>query len=313
MLTCSKFILGLFCAKVIFRRGVSIEIKKCLRWITRVYIIVIFSLSVHDWFMKPIFKVLYDSVSSGFSTKALCLFYSNATYLAAYAIIALIILIYTKEKNDRLFYVYVGLCFFVIFTTTRSKSWSFLCITILIYMLTLDVSKKKSLKQRLLIIIPAGCLAAVLVAWNKIILYFFTPSHYSPRSILLQGGIAIAKECFPLGSGFGTYCSLAAVLTNKGIDVLRYSTAYYDNFWACMIGQFGFIGTVLYIAMIICVIADIMFLFQNENKNLWYVAIFAILYLLIASLGESSFFSQYSLGYGFVIGLSLSSGLDRMT
>lgn len=304
ILTSSKMLLGIAGAKVVFANGVNEKLKNGLLKITIVYIVCLFFLAIHDWFFSPFFEVGYDNTLQGIASKYLYLIYSNPTYLAAYAIAALIVFVYTEKKNTPRIFLIMNVV--VIVLTTRSKALGFVCIAFLLYWVTDKAANVKSIWNRLLVIIPTGITAALFVAMDKIILYFFTPSHYSPRSILLNAGISRAKEYFPLGNGFGTFCSVAAITTGKGTNLLPYNkTAYYDAFWACITGQFGFLGTVAFVVMILALMYGIMSLIQYDRKS-WYAAIFSMLYLLIASLGETSFFSPYSVGYGILIGMALS-------
>lgn len=300
ILTSSKMFLAIVGAKIIFSNGISFNVKNHLRIVTKTYIVILFVFAIHDWFSVPFFKVGHDNAMMGFASKYLYLMYSNPTYLAAYAIAALIVLIYTAERKN--IWTYIFMDAMVIILTTRSKAWGFLCLAFLIYWISNKASSTKSVWKRMVVIFPIAFATLLLVAMDKIIIYFFTPSHYSPRAILLNEGIALAKELFPLGSGFGTFCSVAAITTNKGTGLLPYNnTAYYDAFWACISGQFGILGIIIFVAMISVILCEIMSLLKY-NRRAWYVAVLALSYLVITSLGETSFFSQYSVLFGIVIG-----------
>ena len=304
VLTSSKMFLGIAGAKAIFYNDVDLRLKDGLQRITQIYIVGMFVLAIHDWFFSPFFQVGYDNAILGLASKYLYLMYSNPTYLAAYSIAALIVLIYTQGNKTP--WAFMIMDAVVIALTTRSKAWGFLCLAFLIYWITNKAPSVKSLWNRLVIIIPTGIMAVLFVAMDKLVIYFFTPSHYSPRSILLNAGIERAKKFFPLGNGFGTFCSVAAITTSRGTDLLPYNkTAYYDAFWACITGQFGFLGTIAFAMMIAVLLVDVMSLIQYD-RNSWYVGLFSLAYLTIASLGETSFFSQYSIGFGIFIGMALS-------
>lgn len=304
ILTSSKMFLGLIGAEILLPHGLGEQRSKGLQKITKIYIFVLFVLAVHDWFMTPFFQVGYDNVILGLASKYIYLMYSNPTYLAAYAIATMIVLIYIDEFHGS--WPFIVMDSVVIVLTTRSKAWGFLCFALLIYLITNQSSSVKSVKNRIAVAFPLGIATVLFVAMDKIIVYFFTPAHYSPRSILLQEGISLAKKYFPFGNGFGTYCSVAAITTGRGLGLLPYNkTAYYDAFWGCMTGQFGFLGTVTFVGLIGIILVDSMSLIRFDKKS-WYAAIFALVYLLIASLGETSFFSQYSVGFGFMIGLALT-------
>lgn len=311
ILTCSKMILGVAGAKIIFSNGVSQEFKDYLRTVTKIFITVMFVLALHDWFFSPFFQVGYDNAILGLASKFLYLTYSNPTYLAAYSIVALIVLIYTKKNKTP--WIFMTMDAVVIILTTRSKAWGFLCLAFLIYWITNKAQSVKSLWNRLIIIIPTGIITVLFIAMDKLTIYFFTPSHYSPRSILLNVGVGKMKKLFPLGNGFGTFCSVAAISTGRETNLLPDNkSAYYDAFWACITGQFGFLGTLVFIIMIATLLFEIMSLIRYDRSS-WYVGLFSLAYLIIASFGETSFFSQYSIGFGAFIGMALSCVNDNRT
>lgn len=301
ILTSSKMVLAIAGTKIIFKNGINFKIKNHLLIVTKIYIVILFVFAMHDWFFTPFFKVGYDNAVMGFASKYLYLMYSNPTYLAAYAIASLIVLVYTGDEKK--IWIYIFMDAMVIILTTRSKAWGFLCLAFLIYWISNKASSTKSVWKRMVVVFPIAFATLLFVAMDKIIIYFFTPSHYSPRAILLSEGVALAKELFPLGKGFGTFCSVAAITTQKGTDLLPYNnTAYYDAFWACISGQFGIFGIIIFVAMISVILCEIMSLLKYDKRS-WFAAVLALAYLAIASLGETSFFSQYSVLFGIIIGV----------
>lgn len=96
--------------------------------------------------------------------------YSNPTYLAAYSIAALIVLIYTQGNKTP--WAFMIMDAVVIALTTRSKAWGFLCLAFLIYWITNKAPSVKSLWNRLVIIIPTGIMAVLFVAMDKLVIYF---------------------------------------------------------------------------------------------------------------------------------------------
>ena len=96
----------------------------------------------------------------------------------------------------------------------------------------------------------------------------------SPRILLLQNGINLANESFPIGKGFGTF--------GDQVSYNYYSELYYqtglsevwgfrpidnamvinDNYWPMLLAQFGYIGT-----LIIFVIYIYLFYLINKYKD----------------------------------------------
>lgn len=303
VLTCSKMYVGLICACSLFPHGLTEKTKKSLSNITAFFICAYFVLAVHDFFLPPLFSVLYDGGLGGL--KCIALAYSNVTYLASYGIVLFSVLFLTRKYQNH-FVLLALLSSITVCLTFRSKAMGFLCCAWMLY-LTLRKGNAKQTGNKLILAAPFVLAGMLLIAWDKISLYFFTENHYSPRDILLNIAMDLAREHFPLGTGFGTFCS-AASLSNispiYGKYGYNYFTAVYDMFWGCLIGQFGALGTICFVLSIIF-IGFAIWKKQNKSKEAFFCGLFLFLYLCIASLGECSFFSPYSIGYGFLIGISI--------
>ncbi len=297
-----RFYLGLFCAVLLFPTGISSSCAKKLANISSCIIVVYFFLAVHDFLFTPFFNVLYDGGRNWIQ-----LFYSNVTYLAAYTIFLLCVVVKTRN-HIRHFGLIFAMAVVVVALTGRSKAWGFVILAI-----ALILGDKIKQRKRLLFLSPLLIVGIVFVAWEKIELYFFNASHYSPRKNLLDGAFMFASEHFPLGTGLGTYCSIGSILNISplyGRIGYNYFTAAYDMFWGCVIGQAGWTGAVFFVFSILFLGLAILKLYR-VGKNEFVSAILALLYLVIASFGECSFFSPYSLGYGFLIGLAFGQIMKK--
>jgi hypothetical protein len=78
-----------------------------------------------------------------------------------------------------------------------------------------------------------------------------------PRFAMLSGAITIAKDYFPLGSGYATYGGAQAiynslnVFAEAGVDRLwwyQQGKFLTDSYWPMVIGELGLVGFVLYIS-----------------------------------------------------------------
>lgn len=300
ILTCSKMYIGITCACSLFPHGLAEKTKKSLSTITVLFICVYFILAMHDFLFPPLLSVLYDG-----GLKCIALAYSNVTYLAGYGIVLFSVLFLTR-KYQKHFVLLALLSSITVCLTFRSKAMGFLCCAWMLY-LTLRKGNAKQSENKLILTAPFVLAGMLLIAWDKISLYFFTESHYSPRDILLNIAMDLAREHFPLGTGFGTFCSVASLSNISpiyGKYGYNYFAAVYDMFWGCLIGQFGVLGTICFVISIIF-IGFAIWKKQNKCKETFFCGLFLLLYLCIASLGECSFFSPYSIGYGFLIGISI--------
>lgn len=299
--TCMKMYIGYFFAKSILKKGISERTRLFLAKETSFVVIVYFALTLNDMFLTPFFPILMDG-----GLRSIQLLYSNVTYLAAYGIVLFVMLFYTRDLQ-RCFLLKIGMCSAFVFLTFRSKAMGYLVVVWMIFLM-IDKLNEARLRTRLLVSVPAVVVAAVMVAWDKIVIYFFTPNHFSPRSILLKESIHLASERFPLGLGYGSFCSVASIIHRSPVyDEIGYDyfSAVYDMFWGNIIGQFGFVGAACFIGTMILMYLEIRRI-RVIDKNRYFMAVFGLIYLMIASLGECSFFAPYSIGYGLAIGLAFA-------
>lgn len=124
------------------------------------------------------------------------------------------------------------------------------------------------------------------------------------RGIILVTSIDVANDFFPLGTGFGTYSSFFSgkyyswVYSTYHIDhVYGITRDYYyfvaDQFWPMILGQFGWIGLIIYALIIYFYILFFIRLLKNvsskKEKNILLVPLFAIFSMIIDSTSDSIF------------------------
>lgn len=221
------------------------------------------------------------------------LFYWQPTYLVAYCVWMIMILISLDNRKRN--YKYIVILLILMCTSYRSKAIAAALLFIIIYYLAY-IRKKKITIKTFLMILPV----MILVGWDQIYWYFFSPIRVdSARNVLTWTSLEIAKKLFPFGSGFGTFASrlsgvyyspLYDMYNLSGVNGLNRADYGYisDSFWPMIIGQNGFIGLLLFVAMLFILYLKISKT-RKYNINYYVACLMGLSYLLIASMAESCF------------------------
>ena len=238
------------------------------------------------------------------------LIFSHMTYLAAAATFLLLLYIFLENKPKKKI---IGFLILLIVSTLRSKAIAFAALFIIMYIYVVKYKKIINLKMLAL----AGTVAIIIALPS--INYFFVEIDNSARNILLKYSFNVANDHFPLGSGFATYGSHSSGVEYSPIyEIYGIEDTYgltknnpsflSDTFWPMILGQFGYIGAMLYLLIIIKLFKMIQCSFDKNNVNIYLSAICALFYLLISSSAESAFVNPMAAPFAILIGICLSSG-----
>lgn len=218
---------------------------------------------------------------------------SNVGDYSSILIISLVIfhiVSYYKRKPLR---ILKGLTIILIIFTFRGKALGFMA-TYLMAVFLIDHFHKISKKALIIIAILGIC-----GGYFQIRYYFL--DNVTPRALFLANGIETANQYFPTGAGFSTYGSnMAKVHYSPLYRQYGFSKIWgmnedeqqflNDNFWPMIMGQYGWIGMLLYIAILVL-------MFKIVNKQLYNkqlkIAGFSIFFLLLYSSVGGPIFVHY--------------------
>lgn len=187
--------------------------------------------------------------------------------------------------------------------TLRSKAIAYVCLVI--YAL---IFLRKNIN--IIKILMLGILV-IAVGWTQIQYYFLNEN--ATRARALNISLKIATDYFPTGSGFasfgtnmsGKYYSKAyekyGLSERWGFTEENYSYVS-DGGWATIIAQFGYIGTIIFLCMLIFLILSIKDRVYGKNNYIVpYIALIG--YVLISSTNETAFSSNYAVFYGILLAI----------
>lgn len=287
---CSKFIIYYFGGRAIFDQNISsnflyIHFNKESKF----FAVLFFVLALNDCFFKPLFEV-YDYRYFG---NSIGLMFPHPTYLAIASCTFIFILTANMKYCKNNIY-YILMLSFVAALTFRTKAIASILFILLVYFLYI-----KSKIRSKIILGGLGAVGIFSFGYGQLVFYFGHATF--TRSILLRDSIILAKNCFPLGTGFGTFAS--------NIAATYYSPLYYqlgytfiqgmspnynvflsDSFWPIVIAQAGFIGLIFF-ALVVVNLLRLCFKVVKQDVYAFWSLISIIVYELISSTSESAFFN----------------------
>ena len=190
---------------------------------------------------------------------------------------------------------YFWVCLILVISTLKAQSLFF--ITFFVFLSILTNKRKSEIKIRTIVVISFFSFFSVVPA----VLNYFHTSVYSPRQVLMSGGINLFKQYFPFGSGFATFGSTVASKNYSPIYLnFGYASLYgmgldgnksflSDNFFAELIGELVLIGILIF--GILSIVVARVFIVSKLNKNLSSYCIAMFISLIAINL-SSSFFSS---------------------
>lgn len=297
-----KFFGAIITSLVLFRNlNYDLDKRKVLK-ITRVCSVILFVLLLID---IPLQIFHSDGYRYGFRAEQLI--YVLPTYLAgAEAFILGLLLMFFDKKN----YKYMIMALVVLASTLRSKAMAGALI-FLVILYVVEIRKKRFKTWH----IVAIALIGLSVAWSQIQFYYVELSGASARSLLTLTSVKIAKDYFPIGTGFGTFASHSAAVIYSPVyfkyglnNFWELSNAnprgYFDDtFWPIIIGQSGVIGSIVYVWLLAKIfITNIMV--RNLNKHMYATVLFIFGYLIISSTSEPSFNNAIAIPLAMLLGYS---------
>ena len=247
-----------------------------------------------------------------FGIKSQQIFFTHPTYLASFSVIIIILLsVNLREHKENKKYIILMLL--VLASTLRFKSIAFIPIYMYLYYIVF-------IRQRKLQLVDIGilCVLGGAFAISQVMEYFNNPDW--ARNVLTMNSLNIAKDNFPIGTGFGTYASWVSgesysniyydynISTTWGISPDFYEFIA-DTFWPMIIGQFGVLGLGIYIYILLRIYKNIM---NNDNLDYYFGQILTLLYLIILSMAEASFSGQIVVVYMALIAVLGNKKIGRM-
>lgn len=295
-----KFLLSFYTTKMIFK-DLKIYHNEKIANHTKLITVFLFILIILDY----IFGFFPYTIRYGIKSEQL--FFGHQTILAAVMIVNLSLLLLCSNSKNKKYYIFINLL--IIAMTLRAKALAIVVIFGILYYWIITKGKNINLKLIIVIII-----VAVVVASQQIYFYFIDISD-SARSVLLKTSFVVANDHFPIGSGFATFATYLSgenyskIYEKYGIENtygIRKGNAQFisDNFWPAIIGEFGYLGLILY-SMILILMYKKIHKKYRENRTVYLAALVPFLYLLVASTAESAFLHTVAVSMFFIIGLTI--------
>jgi hypothetical protein len=228
--------------------------------------------------------------------------YGHPTYLVFACVGLSVVLLADRKRNAR--WIVMLLAVAVLSLRTKGIAWA---------ALTAVLMATFGRRERLTALHAAACAGlALLIGYDQYESYFQHDGY--ARTELVRASLEVAADHPVLGPGFATFGSAVTA------EPAYYSVLYYryglssvwglaygstgflsDTFWPIVLGQFSWVGLLLYAGMLAC-----LFMFAygaRAGTRLATVCCFA--YLLISSTSESAFFNPASVYLAFCLGLAL--------
>ena len=230
--------------------------------------------------------------------------YPHPTYLAASCIAMMLVLAAIDDKRN---IKYLVLNSIIITFTFRAKAIAFVCVFWGIYLLRYVFKITNKLPY-----IFSSLILSVFVGYDQFQVYFQSTG-WSARAVMLVDAISLAKTYFPFGAGFGSFgTNMSVVFYSKLYNLFGYNSIYgmsettaaylNDGLWQAVIGQFGFLGALLFVLVIVVFFVSS----YTENKHsapLRFISVVSLnIYLVIASIGEMAYFAPYAITFFMILG-----------
>lgn len=291
----TKLLFAFFAAKYYLSNEEKIETINLLVPLAKIYTFFAFICSIISLF----FNIgMSGSERYGLSSFRF-IFDFNFQYVAVYMLFFGVIVCNTKmkERSKAVYYV-MGIISLVLATKAPPILFSIIFILLYFYF-------KKHQKLSLWFIL-LGAVILVIAGWFQIEEYLMNGD--APRRLFFDYSIKTANDYFPLGSGFGTFGSDQAARNYSklyyqyGFDQLygmnpENGSFLSDTFWPMALGQFGWIGSIIYLLIFVRIFIT---LNNNEFNNAKRAFLFAIFLQYIIHAIGSAILSSSSGMIGFV-------------
>lgn len=221
--------------------------------------------------------------------------------------------------------------FFIVLTlinlisSMRSRAFAFAILYIILYYFLILNTKKSNINRKRqwwpYLVLAAMVLAIV---GKDQLSYYFAEDSESARNILLRYGIVTATTYFPFGAGFGTYGTAVArdsysvLYSQYGFDQYwglsqDFGAFLTDNYWPAIMGEFGFIGVLFMVLLLVLVFVKLYKATDNRYSKVCILFVYGT--LLIASTASSAFLAcvQPMLFMCLVCKLDFSREMDPIT
>lgn len=304
--TCAKFFIYYLCARLLTQNKLKEDYFCSINWICKLIAVIFFVLTLHDAFMTPWFPV----ADYRYFTYSVMLFFEHPEFLARASMTIIFLLAYNYRYYKRNVY-YILMLTVVMILTFRTKAIVAVFVLFLFYLYFVRF-KFKSL-------VPVGAasvVGAVYFGYNSLNKYY-VEYDTAPRRILTEDSITIAKQLFPIGSGFGSFgSSMAAQYYSRLYIKLKYYTYYgmgeetkgkflSDTFWPIVIAQTGWIGLG---SFILAISSMLIYILKSRKTDVYYfwVAISIMAHDLISSFAAPAFFYPSAMAPFLFLGLITS-------
>lgn len=231
-------------------------------------------------------------------------FFWNSFVQTGWLIISCLIILALSTTDEKKVRKYLLMSLIPLFLTFSSMVYCWIVVTITLFFI---LRRNKTFK--FVYLIPIIVVIA-LFTWSDLQTYYIDQTS-SIRSTFLQKAVEIANTYFPFGSGFATFGSEMASRYYSRLYITfgwentwafgTQSSYLNDNFFASIIGQFGWIGFLLYLLILyklFCLINS-----NKINKTVRIFSISTVITLCAAMIGSATVKSMMGVCLFYILGI----------
>lgn len=218
------------------------------------------------------------------------------------------LLIFCSHQKPWLYRCALILMSVMLVLSGKEKAYAGVLIFVALYYLVVHKKVRAKIRYILYMAVPIA-----LLAWDKIYYYYILGNGRFAKSIMTKTSLQIAKDYFPIGTGFGTFGStyaeryyspvyyLYGISENAelGVASKKYLT---DMFWPILFGETGVFGTICYVGLILLLFLQIQRLYYYSRKK-YFLLLYLYVFMLLTTFSEAGFMQPVVMVFAFVMGI----------